>query len=243
MQKLLDDRKNWTLLTPEEILGVPTPEKILGVPMADDQKNLTATERYLKRMDQNSQSISATNALQGAWLSLDSTQNDLSGSKLSSSRLGVFNNRLWGQNQNQNQNQNGTSQDVPDAKSVSIWASAFTQPPVAPKPDTEQIAAMERFRVLLGSVTPPAPILTTLPNQPVAPVVDPNLQVMPEVNPMGGGFTTLKDTSSKPMGIIPLPGIATRPIPVSQKVDPGSPKPPPWLTHQIPAPGSQQRVF
>src|SRR5882672_7132159 len=30
-QKFLDKKKNWTLMTPEEILGVPTPEKILGI--------------------------------------------------------------------------------------------------------------------------------------------------------------------------------------------------------------------
>ena len=31
MQRLLDERKNWALLTPEQILGLPTPEKILGI--------------------------------------------------------------------------------------------------------------------------------------------------------------------------------------------------------------------
>src|SRR5580693_8522200 len=62
-QKLLDNKKNWTLLTPEEILGVPTAEKILGLPEPDDEKNLTVTERYLKRLNDQEQSVSATNAL------------------------------------------------------------------------------------------------------------------------------------------------------------------------------------
>jgi hypothetical protein len=31
-QKLLDDKKNWTLLTPEEFMGIPTAEQIMGLP-------------------------------------------------------------------------------------------------------------------------------------------------------------------------------------------------------------------
>jgi hypothetical protein len=49
-RKFLDNKKNWTLMTPEEILGIPTPEtpeKILGVTSPDDDPGLSLTERYL----------------------------------------------------------------------------------------------------------------------------------------------------------------------------------------------------
>ena len=48
LQHSVDNQKNWTLLTPEEILNVPTMQKILGIPDSDDDGNkLTRiTERF-----------------------------------------------------------------------------------------------------------------------------------------------------------------------------------------------------
>jgi hypothetical protein len=45
------DKKDWILMTPEEILGVKTPEQILGLDSADDSGKKTATERFLDRQD------------------------------------------------------------------------------------------------------------------------------------------------------------------------------------------------
>src|SRR5258708_7044227 len=62
MQQSLDREKNWTLMTPAEILGVPTPEKILGIPERDAtgaRKNQTITERYLER--ENARQTGVTN--------------------------------------------------------------------------------------------------------------------------------------------------------------------------------------
>ena len=67
LQKKLEDRKNWTLLTPEEILGVKKPENYLTPdqqPDAQDQ-NLTPMERYLKRQEQARLPVPATNGLFG----------------------------------------------------------------------------------------------------------------------------------------------------------------------------------
>jgi hypothetical protein len=48
-RKFLDGKKNWTLMTPEEILGVPTPEKILGLTDPKEDDKLSLTERFLQR--------------------------------------------------------------------------------------------------------------------------------------------------------------------------------------------------
>ena len=56
MQRLLDERKNWALLTPEQILGLPTQEKILGIPDRDafgQPKNESVVAQYYERQEQS----------------------------------------------------------------------------------------------------------------------------------------------------------------------------------------------
>ncbi len=56
LQRMLDEQKNWALLTPAEILGVSTAEKpssALEQEAADSEKNLTVLERYLERQQQS----------------------------------------------------------------------------------------------------------------------------------------------------------------------------------------------
>ena len=52
MQHEADKRNNWMLMTPEEILDIPTPEKIMGLPLPKEEANLSAAERYVRRLDQ-----------------------------------------------------------------------------------------------------------------------------------------------------------------------------------------------
>src|ERR1039457_6470899 len=51
-RKFLDGKKNWTLMTPEEVLGIPTPEKILGITDPKEDPKLSAEERFLPRRAQ-----------------------------------------------------------------------------------------------------------------------------------------------------------------------------------------------
>jgi hypothetical protein len=63
-QRLLDDRNNWSLLTPDEILGLNKPEKVprnTERDAAGRPKRLTAVERFLQRED--SRHTAATNGL------------------------------------------------------------------------------------------------------------------------------------------------------------------------------------
>src|SRR5580658_3463646 len=77
LQKILEERRNWALMTPEEIFGATTPEKILGVQERDAAGQvieLTQVERYLAR--QNQPQATATND----WQSGEAARNwDFSG--------------------------------------------------------------------------------------------------------------------------------------------------------------------
>ncbi len=62
-QELLDRRKNWAFLTPEELYGIKTPEEMLSLPEFGPDGELkerkSAIERYLDRMNGNSLSVSS----------------------------------------------------------------------------------------------------------------------------------------------------------------------------------------
>ena len=53
MQRQLDERKNWALLTPEQILGLPTQEKILGIRTASiwTAKKQSVVAQYYGRQE------------------------------------------------------------------------------------------------------------------------------------------------------------------------------------------------
>jgi hypothetical protein len=238
-QKLLDNRKNWTLMTPEEILGVPTAAKILGVPDPDDDQNLSATERYIKRMNRESKAVSATNALgaeDDSWLGSDAKKDQR---KIQPG--GIFDNQIWGNAPKQTD----IERQAAEQKTESIWTSAFPHPMQAPKPDPQQLAEKERFEILLGTAAPPKPPgEVMLSTKPILPVVDPNMQVLPEANAAGGTFSSLRDNASRPIGIMPLPSITARPRPISTRVQESyAPKLPPWMSSGPPAPGTLRPAF
>src|ERR1035437_6194482 len=51
-QKVLEGKKNWMLMTPEEIFGTTTPEKIMGITDPKENPKLSLVERFLLRQDQ-----------------------------------------------------------------------------------------------------------------------------------------------------------------------------------------------
>lgn len=170
-QRQRENQKNWTLLTPEEIMGLPAPdektsEQIFG---GDAQsENLTPEQRYLLRQDRAA-AIAATNAL-NSWGASESSnpfgQADANGlSAQPDSRTGfgpakTFNSIFAPQTTMFNQaNQPGSS------KPVSQWTSAFNVPVAAPAPSDAQMASMDRFRALLGSAPPPVSPANGLPGQ------------------------------------------------------------------------------
>ena len=234
-KKALDARKNWTLLTPEEILGVPTAEKILGLPDPKINEKLTAEERFLLRQTDEGVSNSATNRQSTtALMRSDSpdnpfhqqTENDHSSRQTEKPKLGsteYFNQLLKAASGNL---------FSPEQKADTAWNNPFTQPAPAPKIDLEQVASMDRFRALMDSPFPQEKSVAAT-RQPPIPVPNPNLQPVPLFNPAGRSYTPLQSGISKPTGITPLPSI-TSPYSLPAAKPSGLAKPPPWLSDSPP---------
>jgi hypothetical protein len=225
MRRLLDERKNWALLTPEEILGLPTPEKILGIPDRDAlgrPKNETVMAQYYERQEQ----------------SRTRTNNDNYGAADSASRWGIsdspelqMNPNIWtpagsspGNSVLMNQFLNGTPDDraAPAQAPERGWSKSFSLPAPPPKPTTEQQAAMEQFQQLLQPRSPPGgtakapelgnPIFSSSPTA---------SSPAPGQSPIGASFTPLSSGIAMPAGFTPLlPAFAPE----------WKPQPPPWAS-------------
>jgi hypothetical protein len=246
-QKSLDDQKNWTLLTPEEILGIPTPEKILGITDPNDDPKLSAEERFLRRQERQSE-IGASNALHRAevllWHNDDQTEIPFHTMDEGARFAGTFESPVPGSPRDLKLLFR-QHPDVPDGmnqKSDSVWASPFDSPEPLPKPTPEQLAGMETFRALLvppaWEKTPPAAGFSTQP----AMTPDPNMQAIPAFNPDGQSFTPLENGIGKPMGLMPLPGV-TGPLVQTKKTPAPTVQPPPWMQNSLQSGYLPQRQF
>lgn len=245
-QKFLDNKKNWTLLTPEEILNVPTPEKILGITDPKDDPKLSAEERFLQRQDRLAAEV--TNALHrldtANWRDDSATTDPFHSADASSRFAGTLGgavpssaDRLNPFFNNLNPNALANAGQRPD----SPWASPFGQPAQLPKQTPEQLAGMDRFRALMEpSVPEKAPEPVRASYRP-ATTPDPNLQVLPAYNPVGYSFKALENNSSKPKGLTPLPGITGQRPPAKKPAS--LVQPPPWLSDTPQAFTPLQRQF
>ena len=247
-QKFLDGKNKWTLMTPEEIMGVPTPEKILGLPDKNGDDKLTLEQRFLARPERAA-TFAATNGirrLNDPWSrdnpgpfgqKVDTDRDarpgdrpDAGSARFFSQTLSAQPGLLFGSSPNEDSNEG------------SKWASAFVRPAQPPKQTPEQLAGMERFRALMEPSAPPDKLV--VPRTAAVPAVDPYLEPVPQFNPNGRSFTPLQSSISRPTGIKPLPGI-TGPytIPTETRTA-GQAKLPPWLSDsQQPPLGMPQRKF
>ena len=237
VQEALNKRKNWMLLTPEEILGIKTPEQILGIKNPDDEKKLSLEEKFLLRQSRAAAGA-VTNGRAGNLFGRDDqnpfarnqedqnpffrrpfANDDPKNLKGSASDL----NQLFGAKP-------GDEHSGNDRKSESAWTSVFAQP-TQPKLTPEQVADRERFRALMEPSSPPDKLATPAGYSPAAmPAPDPYLQPQPKFNPAGSSYSTLENNAARPTGINPLPGI-TRPAPKPVEKRPSwMAQPAPWLT-------------
>jgi len=240
-QKAQDEKKNWTLMTPYQILNIPTPEQILGLPDPNHEENLSTEEKYIRRQERE-RNASATNALNRPDGFLKAEDNPFQSQKGGQQQQ----ERLTGM-QSAGRLIPGSSATAPvlDASRNpdSIWHSAFKVVPEAPKPDPEQVASMERFRAMMEppAVEKPAPVSGFA--APAPPVVDHNMQAMPDYNPAGRTFTPVQNNAGRPMGLNPLPTVTgQRPLDVAPKPKPLV-KPPPWMSGEPAAGQPLQRKF
>jgi hypothetical protein len=237
MKQLLGDRKNWTLMTPEEIFGMPATQKPAERDALGQEKKQSQLERYLERENQSLTGRTngwQNNRVNSPWdlahaqdrtKPFDSRRNDTTDASQNFDLNRLFNGR---RNIDANASQNGN---------VS-WDTFSTPAPQTPaKPNLEQEAAMERFRQLLEPS--PAPVAESSPNSRFfsapKPAADPFITQPGFVaNPAGASFTPLSSGIKRPSGLTPLPGITT---PVSHPTTAPSwaPQPPPWAS-QTPQP-------
>lgn len=247
-QKVLQDRKNWSLSTPEQILGVPTPESILGLADPLEDSKLSPNERYLQRQERQLE-MAATNGLRGPNLMPPQTYDpnkDLFANPEERSR---FADAHAGPNpasfsggppriQSAFISQNSENPADQNQKVDVTWASPFGSPEPLPKPTPKQLAGMEAFRALME---PPAREKTPAFGNFALPTVvapDPNMQAPPVVNPAGRSFTPLGNDITR---ISPLAGV-TGPPPAPAKRTPLV-TPPPWMSSSLQNPTLPQRQY
>jgi hypothetical protein len=250
MQRLLDERKNWALLTPGEILGLPTPEKILGIPDRDAfgrPKDETVVLRFYERQDQlrvhtNSDNPGAENAASGL---------DNSGSLNPKMDTGVWTPAASGLENSAMLSRflNGTPDTGAVAAGVpgSDWPKSFTMP-ASPKPTPEQQAALDQFQQLLqphpgsaATVQLPAfgsPLFSSS-SAASNPVPAPATAI-----PMGASYTPLSSGIATPTGVAPLPGLlGPTNLGLPAFAPEWKPQQPPWMS-SAPQPGVvPQRKF
>lgn len=247
MKKILEGRKDWTQMTPAEMLGVApneNPELSPGDDAAGQDKSQTTLGRYLDQEKQSQASLTNDwrNEHENSPWNLAHGQDDANpfgfrrddAADPAQKRLNWDLNYQPGSNVSANQNGN---------ESWDSFSTPVSQTPAPP--DVEQQAAMERFRQLLEPSPTPAPgsltdgKFSTVPNI----AVDPNMmQPAFTPNPAGASFTPLSSGIGTPEGLTPLPGIVT---PIAQPAVTPSwvPQPAPWLS-QTPQPFTiPQRKF
>jgi hypothetical protein len=240
LQKLQEDRNNWMLMTPGEILGVTTPEEILETPeQRAAAEKLTPTERYLARQQQSKSPAILTNNWQSwnsssSWDDLrnreNSTPPDLERGGRPEKLQGLLDRIM-----------NGARDDrAAEERSPTYGWDSFSAPLALPVQKPAQPATA--FNNYLDPVAAKATAAKVSSGNKFLsiPLPDPNLEPQPVVNLNGASFTPLSSGIGRPQGLTPLPSLIPQPIaqPVAQPS-----LAPPWLS-AIPQPFTiPQRKF
>ena len=234
-----DKRKNWALLTPDQILGVKTPEEVLGTKDQDGRKKLSLEEQFLLRQREVRGAL--TNGRPSALSWRDDANPFLNGDR---------NNRSQNQWPSYDSRRDDTvrSDSIKSLKSLagdmkpsgfqmpdepqqdSLWISGFARP-AQPQATPEQTAALERFRALMtptpasDKVNPSATYF-----KPVK-AADANFeQPSPNMNPAGHTYNAVENDILQPQRLTPLPGVTG---PATKKDEDKRPswqaQPPPWM--------------
>lgn len=231
-QDAQNKRKNWGLLTPEQIMNIKTPEQIMGLPdPKTDGKSLE--EQYLLR-EGGARAFAQTNGRAGMVLRGNTVPFATSREEQNAfGREGQASPRVGEQRSSGglfSRMMNGDS-SAGQSKPGSSWSSVFAQPS-APKTSPAEAARMEDFRAMLEPPTPVEKPATPQNNYSAVAMrpADPYLQPQPAFNPAGKSVAPLESHVVRPVGIQPLPGVATRPTPAPAKRPSWQAQLPPWMS-------------
>jgi hypothetical protein len=230
MQRQLDERKNWALLTPEQILGLPTQEKILGIQDRDAfgrPKNESVVAQYYERQE----------------MSRTRTNNDNYAAAAPAPQWGILGGQepqmgpnIWtstgsrpGSSSFLNQFLNGMpdNRDAAAQAPQSGWSKSFNLS-APPKATPEQEAAMVQFRQLLEPHSPPGGAKNPAAG---SPFFSPSTAHASAVIPIGSSFTPLSSGIAMPAGPTPLPGLLGPTNAAASVFAPEwKPQQPPWMS-------------
>ncbi|MDR3378045.1 MAG: hypothetical protein P4M10_05120 [Verrucomicrobiae bacterium] len=238
-KNFLNQRKNWSLLTPKEILSVPTPESILGLPDAQDELGLSVEQRYLQRRDHESQ-MAATNGPgrsdsgsdRDSLLLRNPDDDRRLGRSLSSpgaetvdamKTIKPFDNLPTSADRNQ---------------ADSLWGGPLSGQVIDPKQTPDQLAGMERFRAMMDPATP----ATKSANSSMASSA--GLGSDAKSHSLDGkssahAYTSVQDTSLKPTTLM----LFGQPLPPAPAKKVSWVQPPPWLSQTPQSTTLPQRQF
>jgi hypothetical protein len=243
LQKKSDDRSDWILQTPAEIMGV-APDQLLPTNKRnekDGQDKLTLLERYLARQnpafrskmkssrsqnfqgDENDQ----TNSDDYSPDLLNTGPNDLRSSTTPGQPLNAVPSTVLGNNL-----------FAPPNQDDSTWPNVMGNqvPPSTPNPinSAQQQANMDQFRQMLNPGFAPVSTATSLPKTATSfkpqfslPVSD---STQPLANPMDTFFAPLTSGIGQPAPMATLPGITRQASTQPQPVPAWAPQPAPWTS-------------
>jgi hypothetical protein len=238
-KNFLSQRKNWSLLTPKEILSVPTPESILGIPDAQDELGLSVEQRYFQRRDRESK-MAATNG--ASRLDSGSDRDSLlPRSRDDERRVG----RPLGASGAQTADTMRSLKPFDNAptpadrnQADSLWSGPVSGQVIETKQTPEQLAGMERFRAMMDPAAPASKPVNSSLSSSAGLGADGKMRTS-EAKSSTHAYTSLKDSSLKPTGLV-LFG-QPQPPPPAKKVS--WVQPPPWLSQTPQSTTLPQRQF
>jgi len=228
-QKLQREQSDWTLLTPEEIMGLQTPEQMFGLP--EDDQDLSPEERYLKRQEKAKTAAAETGL----------------------SAPGAFTHEFTGRfDRPDSEDSTLASEDQDDPGAFSRMFKDADVSPFSPnknalsgvkaaanaaqteKVNQEEAAEMDRFRKLIGEVPAIPDATLALPHPPT----EPGLQPGSAWDPFGHPALPHSVDLSKPSGLTLPPDIVGSYTAPPRKIKKPSwePQSPPWLSDDLSAP-------
>jgi hypothetical protein len=245
MKRQQEERDNWSLLTPEQILGLPTQEKVLGVQDRDrsgDGKEESVVVQYYERQQRLRARTNNYDYSYDYGYDYGPT-NGLPKGNVYGSRESSMGSDRWPRA--------GARQDSPtllsqllartqssrtDADSAQNdgWSRPFNLPAAPPGQTPEQKVAMEQFQQLLKPRAAPGdstkasgPGNSIFPAASTASGLTP--QIAPAVTTIGGSYPPLNNGLNMPVGLVPLSGISGPNNPSLPTLAPAwTPAPPPW---------------
>ncbi|MGA2246235.1 MAG: hypothetical protein ABSH48_14660 [Verrucomicrobiota bacterium] len=243
LQRFLNNRKNWALLTPKEILNIPTAESILGISDSPDEFKLSPAEQFIRRQDRESQ-VTATNGMRRAGATLDRDNalkagplSDLDDERRSNPSGATVSAALKDLKPFDNRDLRlaaGTDRSDP------VWTSPFGVPVMDTKPTLEQLADRERFSAFLDGPTPAVKPINSALATPSGFAQDINGQSPAASKSVGRAYTSIAETIGKPTGLLPFPGLGAQPPPPKKL---SLVQPPPWLPDSSQSSTFPQRQF